>query len=114
MDPQTASRSRLAPRVLPAVWAVGGTWLLLVLAQFLPIVCAPVNPCPDPDVRIAPALLFGGLILLPAAGLIVTAWAERGWAWWVRLMLYIMLVGLALVGLGAVLFAGGFSVGLPG
>ena len=114
MDPQTVAPTRVTPRILPTLWIVGFTWLLMLVAQILPIVCAPVNPCPGPDVRVAPALIFGGLLLVPAVGLILTAWAERGWAWWARLVLYIVLVGLAVVGLGAVLFAGGFGVGFSG
>ncbi|RZT62353.1 hypothetical protein EV140_0875 [Microcella alkaliphila] len=98
---------------MPTIMVVVVTWALMLLAQTVPGVCALARPCPEPDARVAPALLFGGLMMLPAAGLILTAWVERGWAWWVRLALYVVLIGLAVAGLGAVLFAGGFTIGFP-
>lgn len=87
------------------------TWLLMWLAQGIPTLCALANPCPAPDVRIAPALLFGGLMIVPTLAVILTARVGRSWAW-VRALSYVLLVGLAVVGLGAVLFSGGITVPL--
>ncbi|WP_353987524.1 hypothetical protein [Ruicaihuangia caeni] len=97
--------------MLPAIVILLVTWLLMCLAQSLPTLCALANPCPAPDVRVAPALLFGGLMIVPTLGLILTARAGQSWGW-VRTLLHIVLVGLAVVGLGAVLFSGGFTVPL--
>ena len=111
MNPGTTARSSLASRVLPAISILLATWLLMWLAQGVPTLCALANPCPPPDVRVAPALLFGGLMLVPASVLILTAWSRRSWGW-VRTFAYVVLAGLAVVGLGAVLFSGGFTVPL--
>ncbi|MEU4016453.1 hypothetical protein AB0E56_14425 [Microbacterium sp. NPDC028030] len=87
------------------------TWLLLWMAQGIPTLCALANPCPAPDVRVAPALLFGGLMLIPAVVLIAFPAVGRPLAAGVRILAYVLLIGLAIVGLGAVLFSGGFSIG---
>lgn len=50
-----------------------------------------------------------GLMLVPTAILLLTASVGRSIDW-VRKVAYIALVGLALVGLGAVLFSGGFTI----
>ena len=50
-------------------------------------------------------------MLVPASVLILTAWSRRSWGW-VRTFAYVVLAGLAVVGLGAVLFSGGFTVPL--
>jgi len=82
------------------------------LAQGIPTLCALANPCPAPDVRVAPALLFGAIMIVPTVALILTArGGERPWKW-LRPLSYIVLVGLAVVGLAAVLFSGGFTVPL--
>ena len=104
-------RVSLAARVLPAIGALFATWLLMWLAQGIPALCALAYPCPAPDVRVAPALLFGALMLVPTLALILTARGGESWGW-VRALSYVVLVGLAVVGLGAVLFSGGFSVPL--
>lgn len=99
----------LAARVLPGFVVLLVTWLLMWLAQGVPTLCALSGPCPAPDVRVGPALLFGALMLVPTLVLILTA--RRGPSWeWVRTTSYIVLVGLAVIGLGAVLFSGGFTV----
>ncbi|AZS47782.1 hypothetical protein ASD13_00480 [Microbacterium sp. Root1433D1] len=95
--------------MLPAVAILLVTWVALWAAQGIPTLCALASPCPAPDVRVAPALLFGGLMLVPTAILLLTASVGRSIDW-VRKVAYIALVGLALVGLGAVLFSGGFTI----
>ncbi|QNA92205.1 MULTISPECIES: hypothetical protein [unclassified Microbacterium] len=97
--------------ILPALAILLVTWLLLWMAQGIPTLCALANPCPAPDVRVAPALLFGGLMLIPAVVLIAFPAIGRPTAAGVRVVAYVLLVGLAVVGLGAVLFSGGFSIG---
>lgn len=54
-------------------------------------------------------MLFGGLMLIPAAALLFTARPGNS-AGWARAVSYVALVALALIGLGAVLFSGGFTV----
>ncbi|UAJ78247.1 hypothetical protein IT072_13325 [Leifsonia sp. ZF2019] len=109
MTTDATRRVSPAPRVVPALCILLTTWVLLWLAQSVPTVCALAYPCPDPDVRVAPALLFGGLMLVPTASLLLTA-RGRCSAGWVRGLSYTVLVGLAVVGLGAVLFSGGFGI----
>lgn len=46
--------------MLPAVAILLVTWVALWAAQGIPTLCALASPCPAPDVRVAPALLFGG------------------------------------------------------
>lgn len=111
MKAEETQSTELAVRVLPAVCILLAAWLLMWLAQGVLTVCALAYPCPAPDVRVAPALLFGGLMLAPAAALILTAGGGRSWGR-VRTLSYIVLVGLAVVGLGAVLFSGGFTIPL--
>lgn len=95
--------------MLPAIGILLATWLLMWLAQGVPTLCALAHPCPAPDVRVAPALLFGGLMLVPAAVLVVTALLGRPFEG-LRALAHVVLVALAVVGLGAVLFSGGFAV----
>lgn len=109
MDTVESSRRTRARRVLPAVALVLVTWAVMGAAQGIPTLCALASPCPAPDVRVAPALLFGGLMLVPTAALLLTASAGPSMGW-VRTIAYIALVGLALFGVGAVLFSGGFSI----
>ena len=111
MQSDLRHRRRLARRVLPPVAILLGTWLLMWLAQGIPTVCALALPCPAPDVRVAPALWFGGLMLIPTGILVGTAQAVPAWQW-VRLVAYVLLIGLAVVGLGAVFFSGGFTLPL--
>ncbi|MBX3093014.1 MAG: hypothetical protein KF680_00505 [Cryobacterium sp.] len=96
-------------RVLPAIGILLVTWLLMWLAQGIPGVCALAYPCPAPDVRVAPALLFGGLMLVPMGVLLLTARAGESLRW-AGTLAYVVLLGLAVIGLGAVLFSGGFTI----
>ncbi len=109
MGPSGSARSNVGPRTIPAIGILIATWLLMWLAQGVPTVCALAYPCPADDVRVTPALTFGGLMLVPAAVLFVTAFSRRRFEG-VRLLAYVLLVGLAVFGLGAVLFSGGFAV----
>lgn len=110
MQQVKTSRPRLVRRALPAVVVLLVTWLLLWLAQGVPTVCALAFPCPTPDVRVAPALLFGGLLLVPTAVLLLTSGSRHGRSG-IRAVAWVLLVVLAVVGIGAVLFSGGFSIG---
>ena len=109
VKPGETRRVNLAARVLPAIGILLATWVLMWLAQGIPTLCALANPCPAPDVRVAPALWFGGFMIVPTVALILTARGGQSWGW-VRTFSYIVLVGLAVVGLAAVLFSGGFTV----
>lgn len=109
VKPGEAQDASLVARVFPAIGILLATWLLMWLAQGVPTVCALASPCPAPDVRVAPALLFGGLMLIPAAVLFVTVRRGDSVAW-LRTLAYVLLIGLAVVGLGAVLFSGGFDL----
>ena len=95
--------------VLPAVAIVVVTWLVFWMAQGIPGVCALVAPCPGRDVRVAPALLFGGIMLAPLTAVIVMFFVRSPTGWLVRLS-YVILVVLAVVGYGAIAFSGGFTV----
>lgn len=109
MKTEEAKLAGTAIKILPAVCIMLATWLLLWLSQGLAGVCALAYQCHAPDVRLAPALLLGGLMLVPTVALILTARNGRSWTG-VRILSYIVLVGLAVVGLGAVLFSGGFTI----
>lgn len=106
----TATPSGARRHAWPALGILLATWLLMWLAQGIPTVCALAYPCPPPDVRVAPAVLFGGLMLVPAIVLLLPA-VRRPRNAWIVIAAYAVLIGLAVVGLGAVLFSGGF--GLP-
>lgn len=80
-------------------------------AQGIPTLCALASPCPAPDVRAAPAVLFVALMLLPTAALFLTASTSRAITW-LRTLAYLVLVSLGVVGRGAVLFSGGFTIPL--
>ena len=95
--------------VLPAVAIVVVTWLVFWMAQGFPTMCALVTPCPGRDVRVAPALLFGGMMLAPLLAVILMSFVRSPTGWLVRLS-YVVLVVLAIVGYGAVGFSGGFAV----
>lgn len=98
--------------LLPAIVILLATWLLMGLAQGIPTLCALANPCPAPDVRVAPALLFGSLMIVPTVALILTVRGGERPRKWLRPLSYTVLVALAVMGLGAVLFSGGFTVPL--
>jgi hypothetical protein len=106
-DPTRRSARR---DLLPTLAILLGVWLLFWVAQGIPTLCALANPCPAPDVRVAPAILFGALMLVPALVLIIAGLANRGLPGALRVTCYVVLVTLAIVGAGAVLFSGGFSL----
>ncbi|SDT08852.1 hypothetical protein [Microterricola viridarii] len=95
--------------LLPPVIVVLVTWALMALAQGIPTVCALAFTCPAPDVRLAPALSYGALLLLPLLALAFVAERphQRGW---LAAPAYIVLGVLCLLGIGTVLFSGGFAV----
>lgn len=98
--------------LLPSVVVAVVVWGLMALAQGMPTLCLLARPCPPPDVRLAPALLYGTLMLLP---LLAIAWVarrpyKRGW---LAAPAYIVFGVICVVGLASVLFSGGFSIGLP-
>lgn len=105
-----APRRSVARDVLPAVAILLATWLLMWWAQGIPALCALANPCPAPDVRVAPALGFGGLMLVPVLVIVASSLLGRPRGEWLRIASSVVLVGLAVIGLGAVLFSGGFTV----
>jgi hypothetical protein len=111
VDTVEPSRQGVALKMLSAVAILLVSWAVLWAAQAIPTLCALASPCPAPDVRVAPALLFGGLMLVPTVVLLLTAAAGRSIGW-VRNVAYVVLGALALVGLGAVLFSGGFTIPL--
>jgi len=85
------------------------TWLLLWWAQTIPTLCAPAYPCPAADVRAAPALLFGGLMLIPTVAVVLTSVLSRRTRSRSLIASYVVLIALAVVGALAVLFSGGFG-----
>ena len=108
MPSAVMTRNRLGV-VLPAVGIVAVAWVVFWLAQGLPTACALVAPCPGPDVRVMPAVFFGGLMLAPLIAVILMSFVRLPESWVVRLS-YAFLVLLAVVGYGAITFSGGFSV----
>ncbi|MFC5932181.1 hypothetical protein [Cryobacterium melibiosiphilum] len=108
MPSDVMTRNRLGV-VLPAVGIVAVAWLVFWMAQGLPTACALVAPCPGPDVRVMPAVFFGGLMLAPLIAVILMSFVRSPESWVVRLS-YAFLVLLAVVGYGAISFSGGFSV----
>jgi hypothetical protein len=95
--------------VLPAVAIVVITWLVFWMAQGFPTMCNLVAPCPERDVRVAPALLFGGIMLAPLAAVILMS-VVRSPAGWLVSLSYVALVLLAVVGYVVISFSGGFGV----
>jgi hypothetical protein len=89
------------------------TWFLLWMIQSIPRFCALADPCPRPDARVLPALVYGGLMIVPLAAIIAARLGKPmkyGHAL-VRAALAAMIL-LALIGIAAALFAGGFALGL--
>ncbi|GAA4360806.1 hypothetical protein GCM10023166_02060 [Paeniglutamicibacter cryotolerans] len=103
-------RARVLWKVLPALGLLLVAWMLMWLAQSIPTVCALAFPCPAPDVRAAPAIIFGGLMLVPMLMLLVVSATGGSGYQWVSRVSYVALVSLAIVGLGTVLFSGGFGI----
>lgn len=83
--------------VLPAVAMAVVTWLVFWMAQGFPTMCNLVAPRPGRDVRVAPALLFGGMMLAPLAAIILMS-VVRAPAVWLVSLSYIVLVLLAVGG----------------
>ena len=100
------SRLRL---LFPAVGIVVVTWLVFWMAQGFPVACNLLDPCPRREVRVAPALLFGGMMLAPLAVVILMSVLRSPVGWLVRVS-YVTLVLLAVVGYAVISFSGGFGV----
>jgi|GEM_PF-1802859 len=112
MEATAPGRERVR-EVVPAIAMLLAGWAAMWLMQGLPTLCALARPCPDEDVRVAPALAFGGLMLLPVAVLGMRAIGGRPRGEGVLIACYVALLGLALAGVVTVLFSGGFAVRLP-
>ena len=108
MPSDIKTRNRLG-MVLPAVAMVAVAWVVFWMAQGLPTACALVAPCPGPEVRVMPAVFFGGLILAPLTAVILMSFVRSPESWLVRLS-YVVLMLMAIAGYGAISFSGGFSV----
>ena len=100
------SRLRL---VFPAVGLVVVTWLVFWMAQGFPTACNLLDPCSGREIRVAPALLFGGMMLAPLSAVILMSVLRSPLGWLVRLS-YVTLVLLAVVGYAVISFSGGFGV----
>ena len=85
------------------------TWLVFWMAQGFPVACNLLDPCPGREVRMAPALLFGGMMLAPLAVVILMSVLRSPVGWLVRVS-YVTLVLLAVVGYAVISFSGGFGV----
>ena len=79
------------------------------MAQGFPTACNLLDPCPGREVRVAPALLFGGMMLAPLAAVILMSVLRSPLGWLVRLSC-VTLVLLAVVGYAVISFSGGFGV----
>jgi hypothetical protein len=71
--------------------------------------CTLVAPCPGREVRVAPALFFGGMMLASLAAMILMSVVRSPSGWLVRLS-YVSLVLLAVVGYVVISFSGGFGL----
>jgi hypothetical protein len=95
---------------LPAVAIVVVAWLAFWMATGFPIACNLVSVCPDREVRMFPALLFAGLMLVPLASALIASRVRV--AWLVRASL-MALVALAVVGYAVICLSAGFGVDPP-
>jgi hypothetical protein len=78
----------------------------------MPLLCALAHPCPGPGVRLFPALLFGGLMIIPFVSIVLMQLRPpRKYRNGLLRTSFAALISLALVGIGAALFAGGFALG---
>ena len=99
--------------VLRALTVLLAAWLLLWIIQSIPMFCALVNPCPRPGARLFPALLYGGLLIIPFVAIVwVQLGRPRKYRNAILRVAFAALILLALVGIAAALSAGGFAVGL--
>ena len=99
--------------VLLALTVLLVAWFLLWSIQSTPMFCALAYPCPRPRARLFPALLYGGLMILPFSCVLWIQFSRPGKYRNVILqMAFAALISLALVGIAAALFAGGFAVSL--
>lgn len=79
----------------------------------MPMLCALAYSCPRPGARLFPALLYGGLMILPFSCILWIQFSRpRTYRHVILQMAFAALFSLALVGIAAALFAGGFAVGL--
>ena len=111
MTSRKPTRTRLG-MWLPSVAIVVVSWLIFWMTQGLPLACNLVGPCPSRDVRVAPALLYGGMMLAPFIAVILMSFLRSPVGWLVRLS-YVALVVLAVVGYAVINFNSGFSVDAP-
>ena len=88
-------------------------WVLLWSIQSMPMLCALAYPCPRPGARLFPALLFGGLMIISFVCIVWMQFSRpRKYRNAILRMAFAALISLALVGIAAALFAGGFVLGL--
>ena len=111
MTSRKQTRTRLGVW-LPSVAIVAMSWLIFWMTQGFPVACNLVGPCPSRDVRVAPALLYGGMMLAPLIAVILSSLVRSPVGWLVRLS-YVALVVLAMVGYAVINFSGGFGVDAP-
>jgi hypothetical protein len=98
---------------LLALTVLLAAWLLLWRIQSIPMFCALAYPCPRPGARLFPALLYGGLILIPLSSIVwVQLSRPRKYRNAILGTAFAALILLPLVGIAAALFAGGFALGL--
>jgi hypothetical protein len=109
----TATPRRVSRTVLLALIVLLSAWFLLWRIQSIPMFCALAYPCPRPGARLVPTLLYGGLMIIP---FVFIVWVQNGRPGKYRNAIlrtaFASLILLALVGIAAALFAGGFALGL--
>ena len=109
------SRKQTSARLgmwLPSVAVVVMSWLIFWVTQGFPMACNLVGPCPSRDVRVAPALLCGGMMVAPLIAVILMSLVRSPVGWLVRLS-DVALVVLAVVGYAFINFSSGFGVDAP-
>ena len=110
--PRVRARARIQ-LWFPAFAIVTVAWLTFWMAQGLPTACLLAYPCPRPDVRLAPALVFGSVMLVPFIAVVVLSRVRvpvRAPVGWLLRVSYVILVGLAVGGYMVISFSGGFVV----
>ncbi|WP_246527420.1 hypothetical protein [Pseudarthrobacter albicanus] len=112
LAPESEFRRGQRRTVFSVLVVLLSTWFLLWAIQGVPIYCALAFPCPKPEARVFPALLFGGLMIVPLVIIILTSFGRTR-----RLNRglvngsFVVMVLLALIGMAATLFSGGFGIG---